>query len=304
MISKDYGSFDGDSWEELIQKVFKLRYCDSQYIEMPATPGDYGIEGFVVKNGIAFQCYCPDKTYNGKELYEKIRDKMTNDLNKLEKFESQIAGRIGKDKILEWIFITPDLPYNKIHLHCRKKEKEVSSLGLSIVDDSLKVLIYDGEYYLKEIYEILSYGSNNLTFIKAPDDFIKISDDYEQYELNISRKNKIRLSGKTTTEEQIKKINNTTNEKFIHCDQLFRDIMRKSPEVYYRLVKIISQYEDEISEICISWEDTPQNLINNVKDTLGKRLKESIPNLDVSDRSKICDLMVSKWLALCPLDFE
>jgi hypothetical protein len=55
MIQTKYGTFDGNSWEELCQRVFKLKYGDDNYQEMPASPGDYGIEGVILNTGVAFQ---------------------------------------------------------------------------------------------------------------------------------------------------------------------------------------------------------------------------------------------------------
>ena len=73
---------DGDKWESLIQAVFKRKY--DTYQEMLASPGDFGIEGFVLNEGIAIQCYCPYRQYDTAPLYEKQRDKITTDLHKLE----------------------------------------------------------------------------------------------------------------------------------------------------------------------------------------------------------------------------
>ncbi len=90
MIKTKYGIFDGDSWEEICQMCFKSKYYDEGYQYMPALPnGDFGIEGFT-KSGKVFQCYCPDFDYDSKNLYEKQRDKITEDLNKLKKNEKEL----------------------------------------------------------------------------------------------------------------------------------------------------------------------------------------------------------------------
>jgi len=98
MLVTEYGNFDGNSWENTCQKIFKRKYGDDNYQEMPASPGDYGIEGVIKNTGIAIQCYCPDKNYTQKELYEKQRDKITKDLNKFKEYESHIEARIGEKK--------------------------------------------------------------------------------------------------------------------------------------------------------------------------------------------------------------
>lgn len=57
---------DGDSWEELCQSCYRIRYQDVHYTEVPATyKGDAGIEGFT-QTGIVIQCYYPEGTYSDK----------------------------------------------------------------------------------------------------------------------------------------------------------------------------------------------------------------------------------------------
>jgi hypothetical protein len=82
---------------------------------MPPSPGDYGIEGWTA-DGHAFQCYCPEKDYTQDELYEALRRKITADIPKLQRNAKQIAARIGATRIRSWLFVTPVVPHNDIHV--------------------------------------------------------------------------------------------------------------------------------------------------------------------------------------------
>lgn len=74
---------DGDSWEELCQSCYRIKYQVEHYMEVPATyRGDAGIEGFT-QTGVVNQCYCHEKKFSDNELYENQRDKMTKDITKL-----------------------------------------------------------------------------------------------------------------------------------------------------------------------------------------------------------------------------
>ena len=70
MFKTKYGPFNGDSWEDLCQQIFKNKFESEGYQEMKASPGDFGVEGFTKKTGVAFQCYCPDSLYTQDELYK------------------------------------------------------------------------------------------------------------------------------------------------------------------------------------------------------------------------------------------
>ena len=55
---KDY--MNGNNWEDLCVKCYRIRYQNDNYTAIPATNGgDAGIEGFTNK-GIVHQCYCPE----------------------------------------------------------------------------------------------------------------------------------------------------------------------------------------------------------------------------------------------------
>lgn len=167
MIQTKYGTFDGDSWEYLCQLVFKLKYKDRQYQEMVASPGDFGIEGFTKLDGIAFQCYCPDNHYTQQELYIKQRDKITIDLGKLKKYESEIQRRLGGTTLKEWVFVTPTITDNELLRHAQSKQEDVVSWGLSIIDPNFKVLLQDADFFAKEINELQSSQSKKITLFSA-----------------------------------------------------------------------------------------------------------------------------------------
>ena len=51
----------GEEWEKLCNSCYRIRYQEQGYQEIPAKyKGDGGIEGFT-KNGIVYQCYCPNE---------------------------------------------------------------------------------------------------------------------------------------------------------------------------------------------------------------------------------------------------
>lgn len=63
MIETPIGQFTGTTWEAACQLAFKSKHGADGYQQIPASPGDYGIEGFTKHTGYAFQCYCPERLY-------------------------------------------------------------------------------------------------------------------------------------------------------------------------------------------------------------------------------------------------
>ena len=151
MFNSQYGVFNGATWENLCQLIFKRKYEKDDYQKIPASPGDFGLEGFTLVTGWGFQCYCPDKHYERKELFEKQRDKITSDLKKLRDFQKDLIARLGNTKLCKWIFVTPEYDKNELIKHARIKEKEIRDLNLPFLAKDFTILIRDADDYALEI---------------------------------------------------------------------------------------------------------------------------------------------------------
>ena len=100
------GYMNGDAWEDLCVKCYRIRYQNDNYTAIPAAQGgDAGIEGFTNK-GIVHQCYCPEREYTDNELYEHQRNKLTTDIEKLKKNANRLKA-LGVPTVIEWHFNIP-----------------------------------------------------------------------------------------------------------------------------------------------------------------------------------------------------
>lgn len=309
MIETKIGCIDGDSWEELCQQVYKRRH--TTYQEMVASPGDWGIEGFVRDEGIAIQCYCPDKIYTAKDLNQKQVNKITKDLNKLCDYEEELLARIGdkeEDLIKQWIFITPYIEKNEILKHLIVKENEIRGKKLKFLSKDFKVLIHTIDDYLEDINAIKVLKGNKLVLSDSYDKSIGKFEDSDEYSKNINRKNRVRCTnGDLYNNLKHQRLNDITKEKFISGDKLIRSIEINIPEIYQSLSGVINQYESEVEELCCTWFGNHFELIEKIKTQLKERMinedkvYRSISNSDIDE---IVDHMISKWIALCPLEVE
>ena len=74
--------------------------------------------------------------------------------------------------------------------------------------------------------------------------------------------------------------------------------------MFYQLIRIINQYETEVEELSLTLDDTPNNLISKVKNDLSSRITKETSNLSEADLNNILNHIISKWLAICQMDFE
>ena len=148
---------NGDAWEELCVSCYRLKYQTQNYTAIPAVHGgDAGIEGFTC-NGIVHQCYCPEREYDDKELYEHQRDKLTADIEKLMNNGERLK-KLGVPPIVEWHFNIPEYRDSRILAHAQIKQKEVlaakkkspSSVSYTHLDVYKRQFINIGQALLQE----------------------------------------------------------------------------------------------------------------------------------------------------------
>lgn len=307
LFTTPYGPFDGNSWERLCQLVFKRKFAADGYMHIPATPGDYGLEGFTKTTGYGFQCYCPEKAYPTKDLYEKQRNKITTDLKKLQTNEADLKKVLGSTKLRRWYLVTPTVAHNDLLKHAQAKETEVRGWNLSILEPGFEVLVHDGDHYVAEIQEMQLALGKALDFGGLPTILPVLGNSADTYQANILRKTRARLEGRVATEKlhsRIESLYQRTLREFLDSDAHFRRINEQAPTVHSRLVRLINGYEAYVVETCDTWEGSPQELTDKIREGLTERItKELGPTLDETGAAQIARLMLSRWIAVCEVDY-
>ena len=196
MIITPVGPFNGTTWEATIQLVLKSKFGSDGYQHVPATPGDFGIEGFTKHTGLAFQCYCPDTQYTRAVLNEKQRDKITRDLKKLKDNQASLQGILGTTKIKDWYFITPEIAHNALLIHAQKKQDEVRAWSLPHLDENFTVLVHDIDFYIQEINQHRISAGVPISIGQDNQAIPEVNEDLTFYDENLERKTQLRMSEK------------------------------------------------------------------------------------------------------------
>ncbi|PST85359.1 hypothetical protein C9I86_19450 [Photobacterium sp. NCIMB 13483] len=303
MISTSIGSIDGNLWESLIQSVYKRKY--DSYQEMIASPGDLGIEGFVLDLGIVIQCYCPAREYDTPDLHKKQVNKITKDIQKLVINEIELQKHLGGAKIKQWIFATPSIAKHDIHIHARNKEKEIKEKNLSIIDENFQILIKDLGFFEKDIRNIQVVNGEQLDFSNYSGSYIYEPNLTTEYDGNIFSKNKVRSYKK---EEYIpfihERLNEITKKDYVDGYEILNAIYTQSPELYERISKVINNFENYVEMESLTWEGTPKTLIDHIRDKLISRLENDEfikKSILYENLVLISEHMISRWIAHCPM---
>lgn len=306
MFNTKFGPFNGSTWEGLCQQVFKRKYLAECYLQMPASPGDYGIEGYTASTGWAFQCYCPEKHYARTELYDKQRDKITEDLGKLKSYQKELKARLGSTKICRWFFVTPEIDRNALLEHAKSKEAEVRGWKLPILTEDFTVLLHDGDHYIVEINEIRAASGEALVFDDTPPVLAALTGVHEEYEKNVHRKSGYRLAHKsknTNFQQRVQQLSQRTIESFLEADGYFRRIANTAPTAYVKLARLINEYEQFVIETSATWSGTAEELTERVRNGLAERVSVELPEFDLTNAHRVARHMTARWLAVCELDY-
>lgn len=307
MFKTSFGAFNGTSWEALCQQAFKQKYAQDGYQHIPATPGDYGLEGFCSVTGIGFQCYCPDNHYTRKELFTHQRDKITTDLNKLKTYEPQLSRILANTSLSIWRFVTPEIAHNDLILHAREKEKDVRAWDLPFLSPEFRIELQDADYYLREINEIRAAAGEGLDFESDTPALAELVDPQEVYEENVLRKTTARLAAKAGSPKYsilVSQLHQQTLNSFLASEGYFRQIEKSAPVFYFKMVRLINEFELYVQEQAITYIGPPQELTQSLRQDFEKRLTRLGTEVTEATAAAIARHMVARWLAVCSLNYD
>lgn len=307
MYNTLHGPFDGNSWESMMQLCFRLKYEAEHYQAIPSSSGDCGIEGFT-KTGKVFQCYCPDNNLPSRELYEKQRDKITKDLNKLSIYEAKLKSFLGECKIQEWIFVTPEYRMNDLILHCNTKKEEVIEWNLSIIDPAFEVIVHDIGHFQKEMLIAINKSGQKLQINpdKAEDGKVTLWKD-QQIDLvsNAVRKHSKRFTNDPSNlEHKVNILTDATIQYFLDREAILRHWQRLHPDDYDKFLILLSQIEREVQERCMFPTQDNNELYLSLRPMVKDRLKLNFDYLSDITLDTLTHGAIADWLLRCPLDFE
>jgi hypothetical protein len=303
VITTPVGKFTGTTWEAQCQLAFKLKHGGDGYQHIPASPGDFGIEGYTKHTGYAFQCYCPERLYHQDELYEKQRTKINDDLKKLRDYSDDLQKILGGTKIKNWCFVTPEISRNKLHSYTQIKQTEVRGWSLPHLDEDFTILLHDHEFYIKE-FNLLRTSEGLPPCLGSPTESLpRVSITPEPYDENLERKCRLRMPGRPA--QKIENLIKLTTNNFLDHDTYFQSLYDRSPQTYVNVARIVNTFEQDVLEWGLTSDATPEELTTLVRDRLMEYLTtDRHLNIDKSMASDVVRRTVARWLAICELDFN
>ena len=305
-------NLDGNAWEDVCVKCYRLRYEDQHYTPIPAiSGGDAGIEGFT-KSGIVHQCYFPERDYSDKELYEAQRDKLSADIKKLLSNGSRFA-KLGVPQIHEWHFNIPEYRDSKILIHAPTKQNEVLAKRnedpdkYSHIASDFQIIVKTADNFSAEISRIIRNSAEynlNLAFEHTP--LTNWDQCDSQKVANIRRKIKAVMHIADDNHPQLITVVGTYIDYYICGLENMNRLRTRFPEIYADLFRLEQSYKGEVSLKTNMNTDHTMNksLFDQILTEFGNKLEKDFSN--AFDQASILEIkqdMVASWLADCSMEF-
>ena len=147
-------------------KLLRARYSDHTLQEIPdAHSGDLGLEAFT-HDGVVFQCYAVQEPLTTKLRYERQRDKLTEDLNKLKRNKDALVDLFGSVKIQRYVLMVPRTNSRSLVAHAQTKAAEVRGWDLPFIHEGFAVVVETDDSYPVERNLVL--GISGAQFVTEP----------------------------------------------------------------------------------------------------------------------------------------
>lgn len=309
---------DGDEWEDFCQSCLKIKHQQHNFKSVPAdSGGDYGLDGFNTI-GDAYQCYCPEKEYTDKELYEHQRDKVTNDIQKLFNYQDKLRTILNGTKIKVWHFTTPLIKSKELILHCNKKQNLVKSWNLDFIDEDFEIGLKDYEYFLPEIPLVITSDKilNPATYqgvdFSEPEpttqsvEYFKASYENSIFVENGLRKNSklFPKNGSKDYSENIIKLTDSQIEYNIIGEGILKKWATSFDKQYEKFIRVKNALGKKIKQDSLIPVENNQKKLKEIESTVRTMLDKEFHFLSESNKEELTAYLVSYWILECSLDFS
>lgn len=307
------GYMNGDAWEDLCVKCYRIRYQNDNYTAIPAAQGgDAGIEGFTNK-GIVHQCYCPEREYTDNELYEHQRNKLTTDIEKLKKNANRLKA-LGVPTVIEWHFNIPEYRDSRIIEHAERKRKEIlkakndNPSDYEHIAENFQIAIKTAEDFKPEISRIIRTSLSDVQLNLA----IEHSSEADWSKCDSKKVANIRRKIKAIMlvaddDEALNRVIGMYIDCYISGLEIMNNLRVNFPEIYEDIYRLEQSYKRDVSFKTLINTDKTMNrtLFESILDDFHSKLERDFSSrFTEASIGEIKHDLVASWLADCSLEFR
>ncbi len=293
----------GDEWQVWANQLLTEHYGPTNYVKVPDTSGDGGLEGFTRKEGHAYQAYGAEPGKTVKQLYQAQRDKMTTDITKFINNKKLLAKMLGPTSITCWALIVPITSQKELIGHTNKMTKEVRDAALPYADQSFYVTVCDEDHFATERDKLLSYKSQSICIsLDSPDNQAIIEWMDGNPGLLQSLDEKLTRLSTVALPKQREKFRRDVLIWHIQGQNLLDKIRHFSNTSYEQILQIKGQYEHLLASIQMETTESAR-IFKETRLDFQQTLSDEVEALSQLNVKSLALEAVADWMLRCPLDF-
>ncbi|MCA0939335.1 hypothetical protein LCM28_05550 [Salipiger pacificus] len=303
MLSGSYRrDWEGSDWQQFALRLVSIKHGSHNVQAVPdRVDGDAGLE-FFTTDGCLYQCFAPQETVDVAKASRAMKDKATQDIAKLSKYEAKIQGIVGNLKFGRWILLCPFLDDKDVVRHIQKKISDENCNDLSFSDGNFVGMAKCLSDFEDEYGRLRSNGRGLPLRLRLADE-----NDSKFIEVEGELYDKIKGKLKRAYPGKGEKFWKARAKQFILASitkqNVVEDLKRDYPEEWEMWFSAIAMEENRLGFIG-EQEGSAQELLRKELSGLNGKLKEVLPNLETNFRTALANGQIGTWLIDCPLDFE
>ncbi len=267
------------------------------------TQGDGGLEGYS-QAGIAYQMYADQGSKNTGEVTRKQKEKITEDLKKLETNKDFWKETLGVVTIKTWILVVPECHDKAVLKHAQVKMKELRTKKLPFLDPNAMAAIQTLKDFPQACNQLSREQSTLRIEVPVPaHDAVELRAQQEPvFASAIGRK--IKEGTGETDEEKLKSWKMELLKHWVQYELLIDQLLKNYIPKANRLKEIVADETADIESVSMLGLDDPRLTIEGALSHLRTRLGSDFTRFDKNVNDAVVWGIVARWIGDCPLQFR
>lgn len=307
-MPSEFKEWKEKEWQTHINAILTVHHhCDGQTYHSVAdkVQGDGGLEGFS-SNGHGYQCYCDQGSVSTADRTRKQKEKITEDLKKLETNQAFWEAMFQGIKLKRWVLVVPVYEDKAVLKHARERAAELKKKKLPFLHSAFQAdVCTDKDGFPIAYQKVVEGGATRINVSPGSVDVTTVQAFVQQepvFVQNMDRKTKL-AAAKNPAASPVN-LRNQLLSYYLKGSNILKSLEQDVPAVHEKIVTFTSEQTDSISIESQVLGDEAGPRLTATRKELSKSLASIATSLDETTINILAWCTVAGWLGECPLDFS
>lgn len=291
-----------DDWELFAQSLLHGRHGPLHVQKIPAAhKGDYGIDYYCTKDGVAYQCYAVEEPIDISVRAERQKKKITMDIGKLVKNHVEIGKLFHGVPIRHWVLMAPLHDSKDVNLHCAKKTKDLRNVGCPAFDPTVEVIIQDPSNFPNDAVALGMSALSKVTLsipTPSPSELATWTAGSSDLLANATVKLK-----KRALPDKLDDVVSETVRSFLQGNAVLDALRSGSPDLHEKVMSAVRSRARRLEFAGPQSDGSAGEILHAELDALIAAMQAAAPSLSAENAEQVAYGSICEWIMRCPLDF-